>query len=440
MRARGSLIVGLLVTVTWGARAGDPKLIRAALPNGLRILLLEDHYAPVCSIAVAYNAGSSDETPGHSGLAHVVEHMMFRGSSQVGPGEHAWLIYGEGGTMNAATNNDRTIFYETVPANQLAMVLFLEADRMRSLVATQENLDYERAIIQQEHWMAVESLSYGLTYEIIKDLTYQRFPYQHSAFGTLDDLKAISIADVSRWHRAYYGPNNAALVVVGDFSTGEAQSLIRRYFEPIATRRTPQPVSVNEPEMQKERRGELPSWMARNPRVDMAYRLPPGDSPSVDSVRVLATLLGSGENSRLYAKLVREKQAALQVFAFVDERKGPSALRIGAVVAPDHSADEVETLILGEIARLQQEPVFAAELKRTRLFLREEEIRIRESAAARARVLADYTILYDRPEMIVERPASELASTASDIQRVARLYLQPSARAILRTVPLAPSR
>ena len=244
------------------------------LKNGLRVIVSEDHVAPVYSIAVTYNVGSRDERKGRTGFAHLFEHMMFKGSEQVGPGEHFTLVFNNGGTMNGTTNKDRTLYFETLPANQLDLGLFLEADRMWSLEITKENLDNQRNAVQEERRLGLDNQPYGRTFELIDELAYENPAYEHSVIGSMADLSAATVEDVSAFFKTYYAPNNAVLTIVGDVKTAEVLEKARKYFERIPSQPAPAPVDMTEPPQTAERRQTIDDALARLPRVDIAWHTP----------------------------------------------------------------------------------------------------------------------------------------------------------------------
>ena len=219
---------------------GEVKFSDTRLKNGLRVIISEDHAAPVFAIAVNYNVGSRDERKGRTGFAHLFEHMMFKGSENVGPGEHPYLIFTNGGSMNGTTNKDRTLYFEILPANQLDLALFLEADRMRSLEITGANLDNQRQAVQEERRLGVDNQPYGKTFEVRDELAYENFAYEHSVIGSMADLSAATVDDVASFFKTYYAPNNAVLSIVGDVDTkttlDEGAALLR-----IASRRSRRP-------------------------------------------------------------------------------------------------------------------------------------------------------------------------------------------------------
>src|SRR5687768_11827667 len=241
------------------ATAATPAPVRVdftdvTLANGLRVQLVEDHGAPVIAVNVAYDVGSRNERAGRTGFAHLFEHMMFKGSANVGDGEHFYQVFSNGGSMNGSTTSDLTWYYETLPANQLELALFLEADRMRSLEITQAKLDNQRQAVQEGRRLRVDNQPYGRADEHFDEVFYSNFAYQHSTIGSMEDLNAASIDDVAQFFRIYYAPNNAVLSLVGDFKPDEALALIRRYFEDIPRQPEPPSIDLSEPQQQAERR------------------------------------------------------------------------------------------------------------------------------------------------------------------------------------------
>src|ERR671917_155135 len=224
---RVSKILSLMIVCTLAVVSAQAQGVRnvrvdfkeTTLKNGLRVITVEDHSAPVVAISITYNVGSRNERKGRTGFAHLFEHMMFKGSENIGTGEHFLLVFNNGGTMNGTTNEDRTNYFEALPANQLDLAIFLEADRMRSLAITKENLDNQRNAVQEERRLGVDNQPYGKSSEIQQELLYDNFAYKHSVIGSMDDLNAASVEDVSSFFKTYYAPNNAVLAIVGDVET-----------------------------------------------------------------------------------------------------------------------------------------------------------------------------------------------------------------------------
>ena len=438
-------ILGILLAAAGLAIAQPaPKPIKftdTTLDNGLRVIISEDHYAPVFGIAVSYKVGSRDERRGRTGFAHLFEHMMFKGSENVGPGEHFYLIFANGGSMNGTTNNDRTLYFEVLPKNQLDLALFLEADRMRSLKVTKENLENQRQAVKEERRLGVDNQPYGQAYEKMEELVYDNFAYQHSVIGSMSDLDAAAVEDVQQFFKTYYAPNNAVLALVGDIDTKTTLAKAKKYFGDIPRQEPPKPVDLTEPEKNAERRAAIDDKLARVPRVEIAYRIPETTNPETRAISVGATILGGGESSRLYQKLVKEKEVVTQIFAGVDGRTGPSKFVIMAMVRPGKSPAEVEALISEEIAKLLSEPVTDKELKRARMGIRRGGlVGPRESVMSMAISLADSTALYNDPNRINTEWEKRMAVTPADIQKAAQKYLRQANRVVVVTNPAAVAR
>jgi zinc protease len=407
------------------------------LKNGLRVILSEDHSAPTYSINVVYNVGSRDERKGRTGFAHLFEHMMFQGSENVGKGEHFILVQNNGGGMNGTTNADRTIYFETLPINQLDLGLFLEADRMKSLAVTQANLDNQRNAVQEERRLRVDNQPYGKTFEVLFDMAYDNFAYKHSTIGSMEDLNAASIEDVQQFFKTYYAPNNATLVLVGDFKSEEALAKIRKYYEAIPSQPAPPPVDATEPEQNAERRQVVEDTFARAARLDIVYKIPQSNTPDWYALAVLTQILGSGQSSRLFQTLVKDKQMAVAVFASAQERRGPSLASVVAVLPPMSNTDPtaVEKAIYAEIERLKTEPVADWELEKVRMTLRRQRAQSLQSTLFRAIQLGITAVYYNDPALINTIDQKYAAVTKEDIMRVARTYFKDTNRTVVTTMP-----
>lgn len=442
----GLLGVGLLVLVplaqvVQAAEGGkSAQAIRLEfeefkLENGLRVILAEDHSAPTYSISVTYDVGSRNERPGRTGFAHLFEHMMFQGSEKVGKGEHFILIFNNGGGMNGTTNVDRTNYYETLPANQLDLGLFLEADRMRSLVINQANLDNQRNAVQEERRLRVDNQPYGKTFEAIFDTAYDNFAYKHSTIGSMVDLDAATVEDVAEFFRIYYAPNNAVLALVGDFKKKEALAKIEKYFGAIPAQPPPSEPDMTEPEQKGERRTTLEDSFARLARVDIVHKIPPANTPDWYALDVLGEVLASGQSSRLYQKLVKEEQVAVAAAGGVFMLRGPSILLLLALARPGKEMAEIEKLIYEEIEHLKNEPIEDWELEKVRMQLRRQRAQQLQSTSFRAQTLGEYAVYFDDPGLINTIGEKYLQVSKKDVQRVARKYLKQSNRTVITTVP-----
>jgi len=366
--------------------------------------------------------------------------MMFKGSENVGSGEQFLLIFNNGGTMNGTTNEDRTNYFEALPSNQLDLALFLEADRMKSLAITKENLDNQRNAVQEERRLGVDNQPYGKSGELQQELIYDNFAYKHTTIGSMEDLNAASVDDVARFFKMYYAPNNAVLTLVGDFKTADALAKIRANFESIARQPDPPSVDMTEPQQKTERRANVDDVLARAPRIDIAYKAVPGNTADFYALQVLNTALQGGQSSRLYQKLVKEKEMLTGVGGFMDEKRGVGALYSNATLRPNVKTEDVEALIYAEIDRLKKEPIADWELQKAKNTTRRNFVNGLQSSLNRAVTIGQYTVYYNEPSLINARLEKVSAVTKEDVQRVANKYLVDTNRTVVITMPKAKAK
>jgi predicted Zn-dependent peptidase len=411
------------------------EFTETTLENGLRVQLVPDSSAPVIALSVAYDVGAKDEKKGLTGFAHLFEHMMFKGSENVGDGEHFYQIFSAGGVLNGTTYPDLTMYYESLPANQLEMALFLEADRMRSLDITQENLDNQRNAVQEERRLRIDNQPYGRSYERLTELLYENFAYRHPTIGSMEDLNAASVKDIARFFATYYAPNNAVLSLVGDFDRKQALSLIRKYFEKIPRRPDPPRADLREPPQTEARRATITDALARMTHMFVAFKTVPGNTPDQYALEVLSSILQGGDSSRLYQKLNKERELVAGIGGFADERIGTGALYISATVRPGRKVEDVEAAIYEEIERLQREPVAVWEMQKAKNATRLNYFNGIRGAQSQARTLGTYTVKFNDPNLINTRVQKIDAVTQADVQRVAKQYLRENNRTVLITTP-----
>ena len=444
----GALVAAALLTSAGAhlkAGAQPPQASRnvrvdfkqTTLKNGLRVITVEDSSAPVVALAIAYDVGSRNERKGRTGFAHLFEHMMFKGSENVGAREHTFLIANNGGTMNGTTNEDRTLYFEAVPSNQLEMVLFLEADRMRSLAVNQENLDNQREVVKEERRLRLDNEPYGRSGEVMQELMYDNFAYKHSVIGSMDDLNAATVPDVREFFRMYYAPNNAVLALVGDFKTADALARIRKYFEAIPRQTAPPGVDAAEPEQAAERRATVDDALARLARVQIGFKTAPGNTPDYYALEVLSAALQSGQSSRLYQRLVKEKEMAAGVGGFVDESRGASGFHISVTLRPGIKPEDAEAAIYEEIERLKREPIADWELQKAKNSTRASFIGAIDTSLSRANTISQFALYYNDPNLINTAPDKYGAVTKDEVQRVANKYLKQANRTVVVTMPKA---
>jgi len=439
LAAVGILALGLAAAATLAAApVSKIQFTDTKLKNGLRVIISEDHAAPVFSIVVNYNVGSRDERKGRTGFAHLFEHMMFKGSENVGANEHPYLAFMYGGNMNGTTNKDRTMYYEVMPSNQLDLALFLEADRMKSLVITKDALDNQRNAVQEERRLGVDNQPYGKSNETLNELAYDNFAYEHSVIGSMRDLDAATVDDVASFFKMYYAPNNAVIGLVGDVDTKTTIAKLNKYFGAIPMQPAPTAVDMTEPPQKEERRVTIDDALARLPRLDMAYKVPPGNHPDADALSVLGTVLSGGRSGRLYESIVRQKQLSTGVFAGgAGNSRGPGLFSFGGTPLPGKTVAELEAAIEEEIEKIKSGPIADWEIDKARNSARSGFIGSLTSTLSRATLLSQYAMFYNDPGRINTRAEAIAKVSAADVQRVASQYLVKTGRTVVITMPKA---
>lgn len=405
------------------------------LKNGLRVILAEDHSVPTFGLTLTYDVGSRDELPGHTGLAHFFEHMMFQGSENVGKGEHFLVILNNGGQTDASTSPDRTNYLDSLPANQLDLALFLEADRMRSLVVNEANVENQKRTVQEERRQGMDNQAYGRTREVLVQTVFDNFAYKHSVGGSMDDLDAATLADIREFFRIYYAPNNAVMTLVGDFDPTVAMAKIRKYFESIPAQPAPKRPDFTEALQTVERRKTIEDVFAPTTRLDIAFKLAPGNTPDYYAAVLLGRILASGRASRLYQTLVDGSQLAEEVRADVREQRSRSLLDIVVLTKPESDPGESEKVVEQEITRIQAQPVVEWELQKARLEERRERAEWLTSSFFKSMFLGEYAVFYNDPDLINTIDREFGAVSAKDVQRVAREYLGAARRTVITTRP-----
>jgi predicted Zn-dependent peptidase len=411
------------------------------LPNGLRYILAPDPLAPVVAVNVWYGVGSKHEAPGRTGFAHLFEHVMFQGSAHVSKAEHISLVQAAGGTMNGTTWLDRTNYFETLPSHRLDLALWLEADRMATLLdaLNQDNLDNQREVVKNEKRWSYDNQPYGLwSHKLQAHLYPPDHPYHHPTIGSMEDLDAASIEDVASFFRTYYAPNNAVLSIVGDFDPAEARAAVERYFGPIAPSAPPPPLpDMSLPlslggEVREEVSDRVPLT-----RVYLGFRAPAFGDPRLRALEIGGQILSGGKGSRLHRRLVREERIAQDVTFFVMGFVGGASIAAGwATVRPGVDADRVEAAYLEELDRIAREPVTADELARAHALVETESLAALQRVEDRADQLSMYATLFDDPDRINHELAGYLAVTAEDVRAVCAAVFRAENRAVITYVPV----
>lgn len=405
------------------------------LTNGLRVVLNKDDAVPVVAVAVYYDVGSRNEREGRTGFAHLFEHMMFQGSENVPKAGHFQFIMKAGGTMNGTTSSERTNYFETMPADQLPLALWLESDRMRSLAVTQENLDNQREAVKEEKRLRYDNQPYGQIFDIIASMIYKNFANAHSTIGSMEDLDDASVQDVQDFFRMYYAPNNAVLVLSGAFDAPTAKGLIETYFGDIPSQAVPPPIDVAEP---VEVAGNYREWhdpLAPLPAFLLGWKIPKRRSSEFYALYLAGKLLYDGDSSRLYQKLVKGDESVVQLFGFTDERRGPSSIYVGAIPKPEQDLSRIREVIMQEVADIAANGPTAEELDKLHNQLINDSVRTRQSSMNRAQHIAEFA-LYDGDPLLVNRELEDLlAITPEQIRHAVSEFLNTENRSLLDVVP-----
>jgi predicted Zn-dependent peptidase len=414
----------------------ERAITRHTLPNGLRVVLDHDSTTPTVAVSVTYDVGSSSETAGQSGFAHLFEHLMFQGSKHAAKGAHFKLISERGGVLNGTTDSDRTNYFEELPAGELALALWLEADRMRWLALTPENFENQRAVVEEEYRMRVQNQPYALGGIRLAELVYDGYaPYAHPTIGSMRDLAAAKFEWVQAFHARHYAPNDAVLTIAGDFDPARALALVDEYFAP-APRRDVAPVALPPaPAQPKGGRATVKDDNARTPAVLLGFPIPASRTPEHYALEVASMVLAGGESSRLYRSLVHERAVASEVGAGTDEHRGPDQLSVTAVLTDKGRLPEVEAALDAALAQLAAAPPTTAELERVKQRLRTQFLFGLQTNLERAVQLGEFETLYGDARLLPEELARYVAVTPEDVRRAVARWLTPERRSLVEVLP-----
>lgn len=436
-RSLAFLLVLLVLSQAAGAAVPPPKLAYQAttLPNGLTVVLLEDHSTPIVHLQLWYHVGSKDERTGRTGFAHLFEHMMFKGSKNVEPEQHTSMISSIGGQSNAYTNDDTTVFWETVPAQYLPLILWLEADRMASLRIDRETFNTERQVVKEERRMRIENQPYGRLSELIYDNAFTVHPYKHPTIGSIADLEAASIDDVRNFHNTYYVPSNATMVLVGDFDPAQTMNLVTQYLGRIPKSDHAVPRDLpQEPPQRAERRVTIEeTWPL--PAVVVAHHITYDGHPDSYPLHIASKILSDGQSSRIYRRLVYEQGLALTAFGGGNIIEQPNLFFAVAIVQPGHTPEETTKALIAELDRLKSEPISEHELQRAKNQFARDYILGRESNQEKAAQLAHAVTIHHDISTADGEFDIFMKITAADVQRVARTYFTTENRLVLTVLP-----
>jgi len=442
-----AVLAGLLAFAGLGARAQEKpedfrppvmKVQQEKLANGLQVVMVEEHQVPVINLQVWYHVGSKDELPGHTGFAHLFEHLMFKGSAHVGPDEMSRIIESVGGFDNAYTTDDTTVFWETFPSNYLERITWLEADRMGSLNVDDDNFKSEREVVKEERRLRIDNRPYGLIQEDLYAAAFQVHPYHHTTIGSMEDLNKATLADVRQFHDTYYKPNNATLVIVGDFQPGEALAWAKKYFEgiPASAAAIPRPAQPEPPQTQQQVVNKSYSNTPL-PAVVIGYKMPARYAPDSYPLDMASNILAGGESSLLYQSLVYKDRIAVEAGGFGYFTEDPNLFWAYAIMNQGHTAAEGEQSVVNVLEDLKAKAVDSKELEKARNQEISGFILGRETDQEKGDAIGAATVLGKDPHMVNTELDRYLKVTADDVQRVARQYFTKQQSTVLLITPAA---
>jgi zinc protease len=424
------------------AAVRPPKLgyQTTVLPNGLRVILSEDHSTPIVHVSVWYHVGSKNERQGRTGFAHLFEHMMFKGSRNVEPDSHTSIIAGVGGRSNAYTTEDITVFWQTLPSQYLPLALWLEADRMATLRVDEAAFRREREVVKEERRMRIENQPYGRLSEIIYDHAFEVHPYKHPTIGSMADLEAASIADVRDFHNTYYVPENATVTIVGDFDAEQALQLVTQYFGRVPKAANPVPRDLPaEPGKTRERRAVVQEpWPL--PAVVVAYHVTYDGHPDAYPLHITSKILSDGQSARITRELVYNRRLCLTAFGSGNITEDPNLFFAVCIVQPGQTPEAAEAALIAEFDKLKDEGVALQEVQRAQNQFARDYIIGRESNEEKALHLAHAAVIHNDITTADGEFDIFMGVTPADVQRVARTYFNAPNRLVLHVQPAGGSR
>lgn len=430
-------------TAAQQAGTGGLTATEHRLANGLRVVLSEDHLTPVAAVCLWYDVGSRHEVKGRTGLAHLFEHLMFQGSAQVKGNGHFELVQGAGGSLNGTTSFERTNYFETMPAHQLELALWLEADRMGSLLTAldDESMENQRDVVKNERRQRYDNVPYGTSFERLTAMVYpEGHPYHHTPIGSMADLDATSLEDAREFFRTYYAPGNAVLAVVGDIDPERTLAWIEKYFGSIPAHDRKQPPrdgalpDVIGEQLRQVVREEVPSRA-----LMAAYRLPHDGTREADAADLALTVLGGGESSRLHNRLVRHDRTAVAAgFGMLRLAGAPSLGWLDVKASAGAEVADIEAAVDEELARFALEGPTAQEMERAQAQLEREWLDRLATVSGRADELCRFAVLFGDPQLALTAVQRVLEVTPEEVRAVAQARLRPDNRAVLVYEPTGP--
>ncbi|MFH1130113.1 MAG: pitrilysin family protein [Pseudomonadota bacterium] len=395
------------------------------MPNGLHVIFAPYRRLPAVTVQVWYHAGSKDERPGIRGVAHMFEHMMFKGTQHVRPEHHAQFLTALGGTINAFTTEDITAYHNTVPNQYFEFAVLLEAERMRNLLLTNKTIKSEREVVKEEKRLHLENSPIGRSLETIRALAYNKHPYRWTPAGDIPDLNRVTPADCQDFYNTFYVPNNASLIVVGDVTEEQVKEITNKYFGPIPKGKTPPRFAPNEP-IQTEQRVQQGDWPSQLTVLLGAYHVPSANHQDIPAIRVLDSILSAGHSSRLHQALVRKKKLSLAAGSFLHSLEHPGLFYIYSLGLPIHEVQEIKDALLQEIEQIAKHAVTKEELSKAKNQLASRYLEGMKTIWGLANNIGMSVYLQGDPRAFLDMETKLDRVTVEDVERIAKTYLVPS--------------
>ena len=412
------------------------------LKNGLRVIVCEDHSAPVASMCIIYDVGSRDEVKGKSGFAHLFEHMMFEGSANAPKGSFFKYVQASGGSLNASTHNDFTDYYEVLPSNQIEIAMWLESDRMKSLAVTEKNFENQLQAVKEEKRLRIDNKPYAPAELKLEETIFDNWNNAHPVIGYFEDLESTNVATVKEFFDTYYMPANAVMVVAGDVDSNNIETLAKKYFETITSKQAKaiKRPDLTEPVQAKAKYLEVKDSHAKLPAFWMAWKAPKRRDKDSLVLNIIQNMLSTGTSSRLYQRMIKDDQVALSVDGSYEERRGPSQISFFVLYKPDQNKEKVRKILLEEINKLKTGLVSEVELQKAKnlilsMYFSSNSHYSLQKSLGRAETVAQYASFYGDPSLFDKDLATYLAITPEDVQRVAKTVFSENGVSIVDVTP-----
>ncbi len=425
-----TLLAGLLGNFSVFANTKVDDITAFTLENGMKVMVLEDHSIPNANMYLFWKVGSRNEYPGITGLSHFFEHMMFNGAKKYGPKMFDRTMEAAGGSNNAYTTENLTVYTDWFPASALETMFDLEADRIANLAIDKQMVESERGVVTSERSTGLENSNYRAISEEVKNAAFRAHPYSWSVIGHQSDIDNWSLEDLKQYHKTYYAPNNAVVVIAGDVTVEQVKQLAKQYFEPIPAQTPPRKVHTVEPEQKGERRVYLQKASVTTPNILMAYHVPKTQSDEYYALDILSDVLSTGDSSRLQMSLVNEQQLASSVFTYQPESIDPNLFYIYAVAAQDVSAQQLEQGIIKQVNQIIKDGISEQELQKVKNTKLVQFYRQMATINGKANTIGSYEMYFGDYKKLFTAPEAYNRVTVADVQTVAKKYLRKANRTV----------